>query len=145
MRVRMALLAFAVILVSMSVAMAQKPAGEKGAGRGEHAGGGQPGAWIDGMLSQLNLDEKQQAEVSKAREEMKAEIAKANGDKTAMRPAMQQFMSKVEAVLTPEQKKKFEEIRAQHKHGGHGPGAGGPGAGGAGGAGAGEHGGATHK
>ena len=73
---------------------------------------GQPGAWIDGMLSQLNLDEKQQAEVSKAREEMKAEMEKAKGDRAAMRPAMQQFMSKVEAILTPEQKKKFEEIRA---------------------------------
>jgi Spy/CpxP family protein refolding chaperone len=130
----MALLACAVILVSMSVAMAQKQPGEKGAGRGEHAGGGQPGGGMDGMLSQLNLDEKQQAEVAKIREEMKAEMEKAHGDKTAMRPVMQQFMSKVEAILTPEQKQKLQTLRAQHKRGGRGAGAGGPGGG--------EHGGA---
>jgi len=132
MRVRTALLACAVVLVSMSVAMAQKQPGEQGAGRGARAGGGQPGGGMDGMLSQLNLDEKQQAEVAKIREEMKPEMDKAKGDRAAMRPVMQQFMSKVEAILTPEQKQKLEAFRAQHKRGGRGAGAGGPGGGGPG-------------
>jgi len=127
MRVRTLVVACAVMVLSMSVAMAQEgQKGGAGAGKGPHAarGGG-----MDGMLAQLKLDEKQQAEVAKIKEEMKPEFDKAKGNREAMRPVMQQYTSKIEAVLTPEQKTKFEELRAQRMKG-HG--AGGPGGAGGG-------------
>lgn len=128
MRLRTLLVACAVMVLSMAVAMAQEGHKGGGAGAGKGPGAGRGGG-MDGMLAQLKLDEKQQAEVAKIKEEMKPELEKAQGNRDQMRTVMQQFMTKVEAVLTPEQKQKFQEIRAKHR----GRGAGGPGAGGAGG------------
>ena len=131
MRVRMLLVSCAVMVMAMSVAMAQDGPKTGGAGEGKGAHGARGGGGMDGILAQLKLDEKQQAEVAKIKEEMKPEFEKAKGNREAMRPLMQQYASKIEAVLTPEQKTKFQELRAQRMKG-HG--AGGPGGAGAGGA-----------
>jgi Spy/CpxP family protein refolding chaperone len=98
-----------------SVAFAQRgPQGEGRGGRGEQGGKGGPGM-MDGILSQLNLDEKQQAAVDKLREEMKTAMENAKGNKDAQKTAWQAFQSKVMEILTPEQKKKFEDLKAQHR------------------------------
>jgi Spy/CpxP family protein refolding chaperone len=116
------------MVLSMAVAVAQEgqKGGGAGAGKGPH--GARGGGGMDGMLAQLKLDEKQQAEVAKIKEEMKSEFDKAKGNREAMRPVMQQYITKIQAVLTPEQKTKFEELHAQRMKG-RGPG----GPGGAGG------------
>jgi len=121
MRVRTLLVACAVMVLSMAVAMAQEGHKGGGAGAGKGPGAGRGGG-MDGMLAQLKLDEKQQAEVAKIKEEMKPELEKAQGNRDQMRTVMQQYMSKIEAVLTPEQKTKFDEIKAHHKRE-HGAGA----------------------
>ena len=79
---------------------------------------------FDAMLSQLTLTDKQQAEVDKLREKMNAAAEKNQGNQDATRQATQEFRTKVLALLTPEQRKKLDEARAQHRggsdRGGHG-------------------------
>ena len=147
MRTRALFVAFAVMALSMSVAMAQRtPPGGQGAGG--HGGAGHPGmgggGGIEAMLSQLDLTEAQKQEIQKIREEM--QLGKGNapgkgtgnapgnrqgagttpGAKQGGHPEMHQFLAKVMAILTPEQKKKLHDLMAQHR--GHG-GPGGPGGG----------------
>ena len=100
-----------------------------GKGRGEHAG--KAGGGMEALLSQLNLDEKQQAEVNKLKEELKPEMEKAQGNREAMRPLMQKFWNQVSPILTAEQRQKLQELRAKHGKG-RGPGGGGGAAGGGG-------------
>ena len=127
MKAKMLLVACLVSLMSASMVMAQ------GKGRSEHAGKGGQGSRMDGILSQLNLDEKQQGEVSKLREQMRTEMQSAKGNKEAMHQAMTNFRTKVMEILTPEQKQKFEQLMSKggaHHGEGKGPGAGAGGEGG---------------
>ena len=106
MKAKVLVLACLVGLLSASVVLAQ----EKG---GKGAAGGR----MDGVISQLNLDAKQQAEVTKLREQMRADVEKAGTDKEAKHQAYTNFRTKLMEILTPEQKQKFEELmpkRGQH-------------------------------
>lgn len=120
---------------------ADKPAGDKPAGERPGRGPGGPGGRFNAspeervkrMTEQLGLTP-EQAEKIKAIYEKSAEANKALREKgfqnlseeerTKMRESMKQTQDDVAAVLTPEQKKKMEELRPQR--GGPG-GPGGPG------------------
>lgn len=127
---------------------ADKPAGDKPAGERPGRGQGGPGGRFNAtpeervkrMTEQLGLTP-EQAEKIKAIYEKSAEANKAlrekgfqnltDEERTKMRESMKQTQDDVNAVLTPEQKKKLEESRPQRGAGGpggrRGGGAGAPG------------------
>ncbi|MCC7267974.1 MAG: efflux RND transporter periplasmic adaptor subunit [Caulobacteraceae bacterium] len=97
---------------------ASQGAGQRRQGQGAGAGGGQR------VIEQLGLDadqrKKAEAIFAEAREKARGSIG--SGDRQAMREAMRKSMqesyTKLEAILTPEQKTKLAAIRAQSQAGG---------------------------
>ncbi len=96
------------------------PASGGEGGRGGHGGGG---ARIQALVSTLGLTPDQQAKARPIFSDMRQKIMAAGDDQTARRTAMKDSFAQFEAILTPDQKTKFEQERAQMRSGG-GPGAG---------------------
>jgi multidrug efflux system membrane fusion protein len=103
------------------------PAPGWGQGGGSGGGGGQAGGGPGGRLAvltaQLGLDADQQA---KAHQIFAAALAKADasGDPDARHAAMHDAMTQLGAILRPDQKAKFDAIRAAHAGGSGGSGGG---------------------
>ncbi len=103
--------------------------GQGGAGGGHGGHGG--GAHLQAMLAPLNLTSDQTAKVRTILGDMRAKAETAGDDPDARRAAMKAGMDQLEAILTPDQKAKFEQERAQARAaGGWGGGQGGGGQGG---------------
>lgn len=87
-------------------------AGEAAGGGGTGAGAGARGGRLQAMIGQLGLTADQQA---KARRIFAAarEKAEASDDPDARRAAMREAQTQLEAILTPEQKARYEQLRAQ--------------------------------
>jgi multidrug efflux system membrane fusion protein len=92
----------------------QTPAGaDSGAGnRGSGAGRG-GAARMQAMLAGLNLTADQQAKVKAIFADARTKAKAAGDDADARRSVMQNANSQVEALLTPDQKAKFDAARAQ--------------------------------
>ncbi|MEO6339775.1 MAG: MdtA/MuxA family multidrug efflux RND transporter periplasmic adaptor subunit [Caulobacteraceae bacterium] len=109
----------------------QRQAGQGGGqGFGGGAGGGGGGGQMR-MLEGLNLDAGQQAKIQAMFAEARQSAASAGDDPQArgqaMRQATQGVMAKIPALLRPDQKAKFEALRAQQQQGGGFGGGGRPG------------------
>ena len=98
--------------------------GGPGGGGGQRAGQGRQGG-MGGMggqrvIAQLGLDADQQkkAEAIFAEAREKARGAAAGDRREAMRKSMQESLTKLETILTPEQKTKLAAVRAQMRAGG---------------------------
>ncbi|MDR3514163.1 MAG: MdtA/MuxA family multidrug efflux RND transporter periplasmic adaptor subunit, partial [Caulobacteraceae bacterium] len=97
--------------------------GEGAAGGGQ--GGGRGGAGrMQAMIGQLGLTPDQQAKARQIFADAR-EKAQASDDPDARRAAMRDAQTELEAILTPEQKARFEQLRAQRAAGG-GAGSGAP-------------------
>jgi Spy/CpxP family protein refolding chaperone len=81
------------------------------------AGGGGAGR-MQAMIAGLNLTPDQKAKVDPILAEMKQKAAAAAGDPDARRAAMRDGMTKIDALLTPEQKAKLAAARAAARGGG---------------------------
>jgi multidrug efflux system membrane fusion protein len=97
--------------------------GQPGQGQGGFGQGGQGGGGAMRMLDQLNLDAGQQAKVQAILAEARQKAAQQGGDDPAargqaFRGAMQEAMGKITPILRPDQKAKFDELRAQQAQGG---------------------------
>ena len=93
-------------------------------GAGGRGGGG--AARMQAMLATLNLTADQQAKVKAIFADARTKAAAAGDDVDARRSIMQDANKQVEALLTPDQKAKFEAARAQARAAGGYGGAGGP-------------------
>ncbi len=100
------------------------PVGGGQGGGGQGGGGGRMRA----MIAQLDLTPDQQKKADAIFAEARTKAQAANGDPDARRAAMKDAMGKLTAILTPDQKTKLEQLRAQ----GGGAGGGAPQAAGAG-------------
>jgi Spy/CpxP family protein refolding chaperone len=109
--------------------------GEQGGERRERRGGRGMGLQVDQLKEELGLTDAQVAEVEKLSTEMREkarEMFQSGQGFEGMRGMMEEAFGKVEALLTPEQKTKFADVRAkmqermQGRMGGRG-GEGGPG------------------
>jgi len=90
------------------------------AGGGGHGGGA---ARMQAMLAQLNLTPDQQAKVAAIQADMRQKVQAAGDDPDAKRTAMHDGMTQIGAILTPDQKAKLAQLRAQaHAAGGGGGG-----------------------
>ena len=91
--------------------------GGQGFAGGQGGGGGGGGAMR--IVEQLNLDAGQQAKVQTMFAQARAKAAQAGDDPAtrgpAMRQAMQGVMAQIPALLRPDQKAKFEALRAQQQ------------------------------
>jgi multidrug efflux system membrane fusion protein len=81
-------------------------------GGGGYAGGG-GAARMQAMLAQLNLTADQQAKVSAIQAAARPQIMAAGDDPDARRAAMRAMMEQITALLTPEQKARMAQLRAQ--------------------------------
>ncbi|HXQ10031.1 MAG TPA: efflux RND transporter periplasmic adaptor subunit, partial [Caulobacteraceae bacterium] len=106
-----------------------KPAPAAGAGAGQTAdntGGAQSGAGGEGaarraaLLASLDLTADQQAKANQIFADARTKSEAAGDDFQARRQIMQDANNQLEAILTPEQKAKFEAGRAQLRPGGAG-------------------------
>ena len=106
-----------------------KPPPAPGAGSGQAAystGGAQSGAGGQGaarraaLLASLNLTADQQAKASQIFADARTKAEAAGDDFQARRQIMQDANNQLEAILTPEQKAKFDAARAQTRQGGTG-------------------------
>jgi len=98
--------------------------GQGGAGGAGGRGGG--AARMQAMLATLNLTADQKAKVTAIFADARTKAAAAGDDMDARRSIMQDANKQVEALLTPDQKTKFEAARAQARAaGGYGGGGGG--------------------
>jgi Spy/CpxP family protein refolding chaperone len=83
-------------------------------GQGSQSGGGRGGAGrTQAMLAGLNLTADQQAKVKAIFADARTRADAAGDDSTARRAIMQNANQQVEALLTPDQKARFEAARAQ--------------------------------
>jgi multidrug efflux system membrane fusion protein len=99
--------------------------GQSGAG-GRGGGGGGAGR-MQAMLATLNLTADQQTKVKAIFADARTKAEAAGDDMDARRSIMQDANKQVEALLTPDQKAKFEAARAQARAaGGYGGGGGAP-------------------
>jgi multidrug efflux system membrane fusion protein len=95
--------------------------GQSGAGAAGGRGGG--AARMQAMLATLNLTADQQAKVKAIFADARTKAAAAGDDMDARRSIMQDANTQVEALLTPDQKARFEAARAQARAaGGYGGG-----------------------
>ena len=114
-------------------AAAGSTGGGQGAGGGGYGGSGGGGggrgggaARMQAMLAQLNLTPDQQAKVTAVQAAMAQKVQAAGDDPDARRAAMHDGMTQITALLTPDQKAKMAQLRAQARAaGGGGPAAGG--------------------
>ncbi|QUD86621.1 MdtA/MuxA family multidrug efflux RND transporter periplasmic adaptor subunit [Phenylobacterium montanum] len=81
-------------------------------------GGGRGGARFQAMMDQLDLTPDQKEKIRPILSDMRQKAMAAGPDPEARRAAMKEAMPKIEAILTPEQKTKFEALRAQMRGGG---------------------------
>ena len=93
--------------------------GTHGGGQGGGHGGG---ARIQALVATLDLTPDQQAKARPIFAAMRQKITAAGDDQVARRAAMKESFAQFEAILTPEQKVKFEAERAKMRQGGGGPG-----------------------
>ena len=102
-------------------------AGGQGGGWSGHGGGGAGrGARLQAMLTPLGLTADQTAKVRGVLSDMREKAEAAGDNPDARRAAMKSGMDQLEAILTPDQKAKFEQERAQARAaGGWGGGQGG--------------------
>lgn len=113
----------AVLMIGMTSFAQEKPAGEKGHKVERLTPEQRNEKHLKKLTSELNLNEKQQKEVgailaeqSAKREAKHAERKKLDEAKRNERKAeMQANDAKIKAVLTPEQTKKWEELKAKKK------------------------------
>ena len=108
---------------------AQAPSGGQGGGGqasgggfGGGRGGGGRGPRLQAIIPTLGLSDDQMAKVMAINADMHAKAAAAGDDVDARRAAMKNGISQIEAILTPEQKAKFDQARAQQRPGGGGEG-----------------------
>jgi multidrug efflux system membrane fusion protein len=95
-----------------------------GSGSGGHGSGHGGGARFQAMLEPLGLTPNQQAKVRPIIAGIRQKAMAAGEDRAARAAAMKDGVAQIEAILTPEQKVKFEQERAQMKAGGGGGGGG---------------------
>jgi Spy/CpxP family protein refolding chaperone len=104
--------ALAATLLLLQAACAQEP----------HRHSGQPS--IDQLASELNLTAAQKTQVQQILNDESAEREQLQSSGEDRRQIMQQVQSdlitKMSAVLTPDQLQKFEQIEQHHHHHGHG-------------------------
>jgi Spy/CpxP family protein refolding chaperone len=101
-------------------------AGGQGGQAGQGGGGGRGGAGrMQAMLAGLNLTADQQAKVTAIFADARTKVAAAGDDSDARRTIMQNANQQVEALLTPDQKAKFDAARAKARAAGGFGGAGG--------------------
>jgi HlyD family secretion protein len=81
-------------------------------------GGGQGGFGPQRMLAQLDLNPDQKAKTEAIVADMRQKMPAAFGDRDAMRKLFADMNTKIEAVLTPEQKTRYQAMRAQLQGGG---------------------------
>lgn len=113
----------AVLMVGMTSFAQEKPAGEKGHKMERMSPAERNEKHLKKMTSELNLTEKQQKEVGvilaeqAAKREAKHEERKKMSDaqRAERKAEMQANDAKIKAVLTPEQTKKWEELKAKKK------------------------------
>ncbi len=96
----------------------------QGGGQGGYGGSRGGGARIQALVDTLGLTPDQKEKARPIFSEMRQKMMAAGADADARRAAMKDSLAQFEAILTPDQKTKFEAERAQ-MHGGGG-GAGGP-------------------
>jgi len=87
---------------------------------GQSGAGGQGAARRAALLASLNLSPDQQTKANQIFADARAKAAAAGDDAQARRQAMQDANTQLEAILTPEQKTKFEAARAQTRGAGNG-------------------------
>jgi multidrug efflux system membrane fusion protein len=93
-------------------------------GHGGWGGGHGGGAHLQALISSLDLSPDQMTQARAIMADMHTKMAAAGDDPAGRRAAMQADMAQFEAILTPEQKTKFERERAkQRAAGGQGGGA----------------------
>jgi len=104
--------ALAAALLLMQVGCAQEP----------HRHYGQPS--IDQLATELNLTATQKTQVQQILDDERAQREQLQSSGEDRRQIMQQVQSdlitKMSAVLTPDQLQKFEQIEQQHRHHGRG-------------------------
>jgi Spy/CpxP family protein refolding chaperone len=95
---------------------------QAGCAQQPHRQYGQPS--IDQLASELNLTAAQRPQVQQILDDESAERQQLQGSGEDRRQIMQQvrsdLISKMSAVLTPDQLEKFEEMQQQHRHHGRG-------------------------
>jgi len=77
---------------------------------GPMGGPPRPGAGLMGILARLDLSEEQKGKVKEIQEAVRADIEKAQEPRERMK-IIEAAAEKVKAILTPEQKAKFEELQ----------------------------------
>jgi membrane fusion protein, multidrug efflux system len=95
--------------------------GFSGAGGGVSTGGapgGQGGGRMQAMVAGLGLDAGQQAKAQAIFADMREKMAAAGDDSDARSAARREAMAKLEAILRPDQKARFEPLRAGVRPGG---------------------------
>lgn len=93
--------------------MAERKSRRQAQGQGSGTAAGTEGRGRDskgkGLLRSLNLTDTQKTQLKQMRQESKA----------ARNAEQQQFVAQVEAILTPEQRAQFEQMRAHRRDGGN--------------------------
>ncbi|MBL8087538.1 MAG: Spy/CpxP family protein refolding chaperone [Chthonomonas sp.] len=147
----------AVLGIGLLTPVLAQPGGGPGPGPGQGQGGGRergPGGGMaqrqqkieDKVLAQLNLSDKQKAEIKALREKTKKAMDELRGkgggqgnppsdeDRKKMRDVMEGYRTGLEKILTAEQREEFKKLmkeemeKARKERGeGRGPGRGGPG------------------
>jgi len=101
--------------------MNKQPAGGPGyGGAASGASGSGYGGRRAAMLASLNLTPDQQAKATQIFADARQKAQAAGDDSDARRQIMQDANNQLEAILTPEQKAKFEAARSQMRNGGQG-------------------------
>ena len=109
------------------VAQTNAPSAPAGNGGGQHGGGKAGKERGQRLLKELNLTDDQKAKVAPILQKAKADVKAIRADESLTKKQKHQQIEAVrqstsqqlQAVLTPEQFQKFQQIRAEHK-GAHG-------------------------
>jgi len=109
------------------------PVGEHAGEPGKHMRGG--GGGLDMLSKELNLTDDQKAKLKPILEDQRAQMKALHEDTTAsreqkmakMKELREERTAKIEAILTPEQKTKFEEMQSKMRERRGAAGLGGPG------------------
>ena len=115
--------AVVVSLICNLVAQTNPPAAPAGNGGGQHEGGKAGKERGQKILKELNLTDDQKTKVAPILQKAKADVKAIRSDESLSKKQKHQQIEAVrqntsqqlQAVLTPEQFQKFQEIRAEHK------------------------------
>jgi Spy/CpxP family protein refolding chaperone len=105
---------------SSSSTSGQAQSGDQMGHKGRH---GKRGGHMDKMMEQLNLTDAQKSQVKQLHQDGRAQMKQVESDsslsaaqkKDKMKQLHQDQMSKMEALLTPDQKTKWEQMKSERK------------------------------